>query len=290
MEAFPLPYRELRHGPWTCHIADPRDNPLALGSRFIHGGYIAELSHAGRPLTNRAIDHWDSYYGQGLPEVFDEPLGFAAAQNGEAYMRIGAGQCERTQPGRHGSAPLIKPVHWQLLQHSEQHCSWQCRDHATIGGEAYAYELKRSVSLHDKGLCSVSSLTVTCPWSEPLSWFPHPYFQQLQGDGCRVHVPEHCRVNNQQLGVDTWQGSAEGDAFAVVSGLWGHQRGVVVDLDPACGGGSLDLRLDRPLDKIVLWANQRSFAAEPYWCHAFANGEQAQWTVNYGFSPQTTAL
>ena len=285
MDAFPLPCLTLTHGDWSCLIADPRDNPLALGSRFIHGGYIAQLSLNNRELTNRAISHWDPYYGQGLPEAFDEPLGFAAAANGEAYLRIGSGRCLRMNADRHGQSELHGGVAWTLLEQGSNHCAWRCSDELEIGGERYAYQLERRVVLHDDGLSSASTLTIDCPWSEPLTWFPHTYFKQSRGSGCSVHLPAHCSVNNQQLGSDIWRGEDAAVSFAVVSGLWGSQQGTVVDLDPSSGGGSVDLRLDRPMDKLVLWANERSFAAEPYWSHAWANGETARWTLRYTFSP-----
>lgn len=283
MEAFPLPLITLTKGAWTCDIADPRENPLALGARFIHGGYIAGLCYGERPIVNRAINQWDPYYGQGLPEAFDEPLGFAAAQSGDAFLRIGSGICERTSASRHDKSDLLRGVEWKLSEQGSDYCVWRCSDQLLIGGAAYAYDFERRIILTDDGLISSSSLSTTCPWSEPLTWFPHPYIAQGTGSGCGLHLPEHAFINNQQLGIKTWRGNDTDIEFGVVSGLWGHQSGIAIELDPTCGGGGIDMRLDRPIDKIVCWANQQSFAAEPYWSHAWSNGERAQWTLTYRF-------
>ena len=83
--------------------------------------------------------------------------------------------------------------------------------------------------------------------------FPHPYLRQQSSNGITLQLPEHCAVNNVISEQGSWRGSTESDAFAVVTGFWGQQGGLSLDLDPQLGGGALSMRLDRPIDKLVLW-------------------------------------
>ena len=46
-----LPIITLRHGPWRAEVYDPRADPLSLGARYVHGGYVRALWHGERQLT-----------------------------------------------------------------------------------------------------------------------------------------------------------------------------------------------------------------------------------------------
>lgn len=276
ISCLPVPVLELRDGAWRCAIADPRSDPLALGARFVHGGYIAGWWHHDRPLIGCAIDHWDPYYGMGLPEVFEWSLG--QDYQGDRRLRIGAGSVCHHRPGNDALQTLTGSVSWRLVEQSAQHCRWRCDDSQRIGEHVVGYRLERTVRLQGPTLLSQTELTVRCPWSEPVIWFPHPYLPQADGDGTVVDLPSGATIAGQRAA--RWQPAAEG-GFAVATGVWGYDGPIQIGLDPRLGGGRLTMQLDRPIDKLVLWANHQASAVEPYLARAWAAGETATWSLRY---------
>jgi hypothetical protein len=85
------------------------------------------------------------------------------------------------------------------------------------------------------------------------------------------------------LGPDgLWRfANADGGRLAF-TGFWGAPpTPLEIHLDPARGGGRLDLILDRPLDHLVLWANDRAASIEPKLAKTWLHGETGTWSVTY---------
>ena len=273
----------LARGPWRAAVFDPRSSPAALGARYVHGGYVQSLWHGDRCLTARANDRWDPYVGEGLPEVFELPLGFAAAAEGEPYLRIGAGRLIRTGRGASAGGLPATPVAWEVVDHSAAAVTMACRDAIEQGGKAIGYELVRSVCIEDDGLSSTTRLTLHVPWSHPMGWFAHPFFAQTAGDATGFALPGGAEVlSGLRKDGPLWRLPADGGLGNVV-GLWGSREAIGLALDPALGGGRVELTLDRPLDHLVVYASRRAASPEPQLARAFKDGETASWTLRYRF-------
>ena len=121
----------LRQGPWTIEIADPRPAPLELGARYVHGGYIHGILRDGRRLTGRAKPQWNPIDGEGAPEVFEPDLAFAYAEEGDSYLRIGAGRVEFVSVDVTRAAP-----HHLVADSGVQGGLFRVR--RTAGGDAWA--------------------------------------------------------------------------------------------------------------------------------------------------------
>lgn len=280
-----LPLLTLRHGPWRAEVADPRADPHALGARYVHGGYVAGFWHGDRRLGLRPIAAWNPYVGEGLPEVFELPLGFAACEMGEEFLRLGAGRLRRT--GREAGADglLSTTVAWELAESGDRQQVWRCADAVMIGGKRFGYRLERRLRLDDDGLASTTRLHLDCPWSQPLAWFAHPFIAQADGAGTGLDLAGGEPQKNLQRGADgLWRCPAAG-GFTPVTGLWGRRAILALHLDHRQGGGRLDLDLDKPLDKAVVYATPLAMSVEPYWCRAWQDGEAAEWTLRYRFTP-----
>lgn len=285
-----LPVLVLKCGPWRAEVLDPRADPLRLGARYMHGGYVHALDHDGRRLTGRAKAAWNSFDGEGLPESFELPFAHAACAEGEEYLRLGAGRCIRRGPApRMPDEPLVRGVAWQVLEHGTRVLRMRCRDGIVRDGWEHAYQLERLLVLRGDGLDSRTTLTLRHRWTHPVQWFPHPFWAQDAGDGVGFALPpgaEPRRARSRWLaGVERdasgrWRFPTRG-GLTWVDGLWGGDGAVVCHLPARRGGGALAMTCDRPWNHLVLWASPSAASAEPQLGRIWPDGETAGWTLRY---------
>lgn len=277
-----LPVWTLVAGAWRAEVFDPRPDPLALGPRYCHGGYVRALWYQDRLLTGRPRPDWIPVDGEGLPEEFEVPFGFATALEGEFYMRIGAGRLRRQRRDALDPKRLAAPVQWELLEADERHVRMRCADSLQQDATRHAYELLREVRIHEQGLDSITTLRLDMHWSHPMEWFAHPFFRHSGADRTGFQLPG----NPEILGPMTRDAAGlcrlpPRESLAAAVNLWGESGPVVLHLDPAVGGGQIALQLDRPLDHLVLYCSDRVASPETKLMRAWRDGETATWTLTY---------
>jgi hypothetical protein len=300
-----LPRFVLQRGAHRVEVLDPRPDPTRLGARYVHGGYIFGWQVGGRELTSSPTPFWQNYHGRGLPETFELPVGWAQAAEGDPYLRIGAGQLYKR--GRHldeglAAARLTAVVQWQVTDQSAEHLVMRTQDGLDSEDLRVRYELERLVRVHDDGIESRTTLTFRCGFmaQHPIAWFAHPFFAQTGLAATRLTIPggEHLTLSpmgpwaRQPMasglvdgGADGWRFAQPGRQRATFGNLWGSQAPLTVHLDPALGGGQVAIAVDRPLDHLVVWANDRSFSPEPKLSRMWLDGETASWAIRYRFAP-----
>jgi hypothetical protein len=279
-----LPLILLRRGPWTVEIADPRPDPLALGARYVHGAYIHGILRDGRRLTGRNQPAWNPFDGEGAPEVFEHDLGFAHAEDGDTYLRIGAGRVVRAGGPVRNPRRLDLGLRWEVVDSGEARIAMRTRDAIWRRGVEIAYELTRTVALRDDGIDSTTTLSLRTPWNHPVSWFPHAFWAHRSLDGTGYTLPPGATPTGD-LTRDpdgSWRPrSHRGWALAVVTGVWGHSGAIDCALDPRLGGGTVRMRLDRPWDHAVVWASLHASSAEPQLGRIWPRDDTASWTIAY---------
>ena len=278
-----LPTFALTSGAWRVTVFDPRADGAALGARYVHGGYIAEVFHDGRCLTAAAKPAWDSYNGIGMPETFEESLGLNRAHDGEEFLRIGAGRVRKSdrEPGHR--SPLSATLNWTLTQNSPTALAMEVADGAIIDGKTFSYQLHRTLRLDPSGITSETRLKVRCPWSHTLCWYPHPFFASSACDKTAFHLPApaHLPACHKLSDDGLFRLAPTCPTAIAATGVWGCRQPLNVHLDPAHGGGGIQMDPSYPLDKIVLWASPYVASLEPYWCRAWHDGEDAAWSISY---------
>ncbi len=282
-----LPLLTLDHGPWRVAVVDPRPCPDRLGVRYCHGGWPFAWWRDGRRLTRRCRDVWDPYDGDGLPEVFETGLGRDAVADGEAFLRIGVGRIRREGLGwQQGQGTLVEPASWTVTRDGAAAIHMEAADRLSVGDRRWGWHLRRTVRLHDDGLEVRTWMALTVPWCDPIVWFAHPFIAQSRGDGTRIRLPPGALPpRGFAVDGDGWARRDPARGFGAVTGVWGREATVDLALDPAEGGGRLRIAVDRPLDKLVLFATERACSPEPFWARAWHDGEEAEWTVRYRWLP-----
>jgi len=282
-----LPVIILAHGPWRAEVYDPRPDPLALGARYCHGGYVRALVRDGRQLTGRLTDAWSRFDGEGLPETFENSLGWGAAGTNEEYLRIGAGRLRRqfNNPREWTSLPALCTVlEWTVTAQGADHLSMATADAIGAMGQTYGYRLERHLRLHDQGLDSTTRLTLLAEqWQGHLiSWYAHPFFAQRALGETALGLPPAAQVTGPLAqGADGLWRITEHQGRGVISGLWGERGPLHVHLSPALGGGRLDISLDRPLDHAIAFAAESACSIEPKLVHHLVHHETVDWTISY---------
>jgi len=282
-----LPVITLVHGPWRAEVYDPRPDPLALGARYCHGGYVRALIRDGRQLTGRLTDAWSRFDGEGLPETFENSLGWGPAGTNEEYLRIGAGRLRRqfNNPREWTSLPALCTVlEWAVTAQGPDHLSMTTADSIGAMGQTYGYRLERHLRLHDDGLDSTTRLTLQAEqWQGHLiSWYAHPFFAQRAVSETALGLPAAAHVTGPLAqGADGLWRVTENQGRGVISGLWGERGPLTLHLSPALGGGRLAIGLDRPLDHAIAFAADPACSLEPKLVHHLVHGETVDWTISY---------
>jgi hypothetical protein len=297
MSTVNLPVITLRRGPWQVDLFDPRPRPNLLGARFIHGGYVARAFHDGREITGASDSSWYAYDGCGLPETFESGLAWHLVAPDEEFLRPGAGRLLKRadEPGEmHAhSMPLTATLEWEVEAGAER-ATFRTADTLRRRQQRIGYRLERTIALDAQGLASTTTFTLEAPIARqlplPLTWYAHPFVRQTQAGATAFRLPDEAiRQADPPAPIPVPAGATRGEdglwrvadngrlAFA---GLWGRRAPIAVHLQ---GGGILDLDLDRPLDHLVLWSNDRAASVEPKLAHAWLHGETATWTLRYRF-------
>ena len=297
-----LPTITLQNGAHRVDILDPRADPRALGARYVHGGYIAAWHVGERCMTAGPTRGWMPFGGRGLPETFELPLAWAVADEGDCFMRIGAGQLRKKglNAGEDWSkAPLTSVLHWTVTEQSDEHITMTSGDSAEGLQWVISYTIERTVRVLPDGVESRTTLHLSCPRfvQHPISWFAHPFFAQSALGATSITAPGAELVHTTRNGGGgpgattlarddrgQWRFTA-GNSRATLGGLWGASPELITHLDPTLSGGRVSVQVDRPLDHLVVWANDLVFSPEPKICRLWLDGERASWAIRYRFQP-----
>ncbi len=291
-----LPLITLSRGAWQAELFDPRPDPMALGARFVHGGWVRRLLRDGRDLCGKVDVGWHPFDGFGLPETFESGLAWHLAAVGEEFLRPGAGRLRRTggEAGEdHADARLSTVLEWQI-EVGPDWAIFRTEDSVRLPQRnRIAYQLERRISLQDDGLVSSTtfSLQANAQRYLPLAWYAHPFFAQRSLSSTAYALPAAAKLmpapkffpGMPKMGTAVrgedglWRPEAP-IGRAVFSGLWGSREPTLVHLE---GSGVLEVSLDAPLDHIVLWANESASSLEPKIARTWLHGEQSTWSIRY---------
>ena len=280
-----LPVITLQHGPWRVEMFDPRADTTVLGARYVHGGYMAEVRRGERVISGAATPAWNTYNGIGFPESFPESLGLAVADEGEEFLRIGAGRTRKSGRGNiQVQNPLTRLAQWKVTDTGPAHAVFETQDEMTISGVLFGYQLRRTVRLLDNGLVSRTELTVRNAWDQTLNWYPHPFYVNTRSDRTAFRLPEspvRHLGGDLKLSPDGLLRLGPKGGFGPVTGMWGNRDSIDVFLDSTQGGGGFRMVTDYPADKIMVWGNEYVVSIEPFWTRSWHDGERAAWEIAY---------
>jgi hypothetical protein len=272
-------------------IVDPIADNRLLGSRYCTGGYIFQVKDKARGdlLAGPTFPDgkFNTFDGQGAPEVFLTALNEDTAQVGERVCILGVGLVKRTSSKNpfhvRDNPEVVEFVSWAVDQASDS-ITMRCR-HAF---DKWDISLVRSVSLDCRTLVSRTTLFNNGNAPCPLKWFPHPFFPfPKDHSACRFGFPVSVPDNAGYFLNSHWVLELKTE-YDWKKGLY---QPLTVD-KPAMFSAEqnhpliekISVMCDYVPSFLPVWANIRTFSFEPYLERLVKSGEEFSWKIEYLFS------
>ena len=271
-------------------ILDPIADNNLLGSRYCAGGYIFQVKDRTKGDLLAGPTYPDGRYntfdGQGAPEVFLTALNEDKAKVGEDVVVLGVGVVTRTSP--------ITPFHVRDNPKVKEFAKWDVEQaegkiimRTRQVFDKWDISLFRSVSLDARTIVSKTVLLNSGEAACALQWFPHPFFP-LPKDrivcrfGFPVSIPGNPGyfLNGQGLlelkpGYDWKKGLYQPLVVEKPATFSAEQIHPLV--------GKVSVKCDYIPSFLPVWANERTFSFEPYLEKKVKSGEELSWKIEYSF-------
>ncbi|MDR2578531.1 MAG: hypothetical protein LBC70_06970 [Chitinispirillales bacterium] len=281
----------LRSASLSADILDPLADRGKMGSRYCTGGYIWQVyDRNGRALLSGP--HFPSpdpppFDGQGMPEVFETPLGGDGGPVGGDVCVIGVGIVEKSS--------AIEPFHPRNNQLVTQPCPWKIEHGANWAvmtasqsfGEK-SIRLRREVRLDGSRVASITAVDNIGGTDVNLRWFPHPFFPINASTG--LACGKICRpvILPENAGYDM---GADGMIRMKPNYPWKKGLFQVLEVPPEKliftiphpVTGLVSLQTDYIVARCPIWANSQTFSFEPFIQRVVKPGGGASWAVSINF-------
>ncbi|MEI7834240.1 MAG: hypothetical protein WCJ56_13710 [bacterium] len=270
-------------------ILDPVADVALLGSRYVTGGYIWQITGAdgvellsGPDYPNTAPD---PFLGQGLPEAFETALGATEAAVGGELLVIGVGKVQRATaaPYHPRNSPTVSEfARWDI---TVDDC--QISMQTTQRFKEYMLTISREVMLQDNKLHSVTHVWNVGNSDLPIRWFPHPFFphpadQQFCKFAPAVTLPENpgYALNEGMICGKAGYDWSKGGCFQQL--VVPENTGLTTTfLHPHVG--QIKMTADYPVTELPIWGNHITFSAEPYLNETISPGAMLGWSLGYNW-------
>jgi hypothetical protein len=282
----------LQNAQLSVSILDPIADQARLGSRYCSGGYIYQVSD-GQKGDLLSGPHYpdpepNTFDGQGAPDMFFTPLMTGPVAMGDQAACIGVGLVRRTslqEPFDVRYNPVVSEhVVWDVQQ-GENSITMSTR-HAF---HDWAYALTRFVRLDGRRVYSRTAIRGEGVADLPVRWFAHPFWP-LTADNtlCRFSAPLGLPENpGYAYNADGWlcrkpeYDWARGGHFQPLE-LPEAQPGLTItEQHPKLG--VVTARTDFWPGFMPVWGNTKTFSFEPYFIRSLAQGQAAEWSIEYEF-------
>ncbi len=274
----------------SLDLIDPRDaqDQAKLGSRYCAGGYIWQVyDGGGQPLLSGP--HYPAaappvFDGQGMPDMFETPLGGEDCAIGGQVCVIGVGLVEKSSG--------IVPFHPRNNPRVTQFCPWEVDNGGSWAAMTAAQSfgdrsitLRREVRIDGGRVTSISAVANIGKDNVGLRWFVHPFFPINNDFSCGKINPAASMPDN--AGYEMRGGTVFMKAgYPWIKGLFHVLCVPLAKLRfdvPHPVVGSVCLETDYDVVRCAVWGNSRTFSFEPFMQRALAPGEETSWRVYADF-------
>jgi hypothetical protein len=287
------PRHTLSNGLLTAVVALPDDTRgFYRGMRFERAGIVTSLQYQGHEFFTRNFDSatrnpviHDHVAGQA--EEFAEPLGYAEAATGEAFLKIGVGLLRK---------PFYPIYAFRVPYAPVKILPWRCtlaRDRAEFTQEAtlgvFGYRYRKTIRLAKNKATLTVNYELTNTGTKPIvtSQYAHNFiaFDESPSSGCRLYpgfsvlnpaLPDGIKAAEDYLSV-----AALPSPQCFRLNLPPRQQNSPAKiLDPAKGMG-LELHGDFRPDIFQLFISRHFVCPEMFVVLNLKPGEVATWTRSY---------
>ncbi|WP_339925159.1 hypothetical protein [uncultured Cyclobacterium sp.] len=301
------PQTEISNGIITANLYLPdHENGYYRASRFDWSGVISSLEYKGHNYFGQWFDNYDPMTNDAIMGPVEDfsPLGYDDAEEGGVFVKIGIGALKKIKEEKYRFShtyELVNGGEWKVKTHKNR-VEFQ---HELIDADGYAYQYAKIVELvKDKPLLEIRhKLKNTGKKAIKTSVYNHNFFvidQELTGPNIETNFPYDIQLDNSEdkkvvnfdsLGIVSDRTISFSRYFkkgenVYTSGIMGF-RDLPEDyqfsvINTKTGAG-VKIKGDKALEKIVYWANPRTYCPEPYIRFELAPGESVAWKYDYRF-------
>ncbi len=286
------------------HLPDP-NNGYYRGTRFDWSGAIFSLTFEGHEYFGEWQQSDDPYLHDritGPVEEYRPPnergLGFAQAEPGGRFLRVGVGVCEKpaneSEYDWRKSYKVVDPGSWTI----QQGANWiefihQVREPKS--GYAYRYIKRLTLTPGEPRLVIDHTLENTGTQPIATSVYNHNFFVidgRTTGPEFTVEFPYEIELDRDMKGYASAKGKnlvyskelPEGESIiALLNGFGPTAADNAFEIVNTHSGAGVRMSTDKPLEKMQFWSPSTTLCPEPYIALRIAPGQADRWTIHYEF-------
>jgi hypothetical protein len=293
-----FPNAEISNDQITMKLLLPDPEKGAYrATRFDWSGVVASLQYKGHEY----FGYWKKTHDpqvhedlSGPVESYNHPgLGYAEAEAGEGFIRIGVGILEK---------PDEKEYRWSDTYKIVDHGKWSVKKgkdwiefrHKIKSDFGYAYIYKKRIKLKqdEPGFVMIHSLKNRGVKAIRTDQYNHNFFMidgKPSGPGIEIHFPFNCTT------IDDLKGLMKLDEEVLSftkhlknNSIWMELTGYGPDVDDHAvsmvnrnSGAGVRFKVDKPLHRMVFWACETTYCPENFILLNVEPGEEEKWISNY---------
>jgi hypothetical protein len=283
----------------TLHLPNPQTG-YYRGTRFDWSGAVSSLTWNGHEYFGQWFERYEPTIHDaimGPVEEFltgDAALGYAEAEPGGTFIRIGAGVLrKKVEPAfqRFQTYEIVDHGKWTTNR-------WKDRIefvHELGDGKGYAYHYRKTLRLKGDTLVIDHALENTGTKPIATSVYNHNFFtldRRVTGPDVVVRFPFKPRadrplgagaeIRDREL-VFTRELGPKENAFAELSGFGPVAGHYGFEMENRATGAGVRVTGDRPLTKVIFWSAIKTACPEPYIDASVQPGRTATWQITYTF-------
>ena len=277
------------------YLPDP-EKGLYRATRFDWSGVIGSVKYKGHEYFGYWKDTHDPLYHEDLTgpvEGLVEPaLGYAEANPGEGFIRIGVGILEKEDEPEYEMFATYKIMdygEWKVDSGKD----WITFIHKIETDFGYGYIYKKTIKLKENGFLIKHQLQNTGEKTIETDQFNHNFFMidgDRSGTAFQLSFPfaisseddmkGYLKIDNKDLNFikDIEDGN---HVFLVLQGYGSNVAEHHVTVKNRKTGAGVTFAVDKPLHRMVFWACATTLSPENFIWISVEPGEEECWTSEY---------
>ena len=301
------PQTEISNGIITANLYLPdHENGYYRASRFDWSGVISSLEYKDHNYFGQWFEKYDPLINDAIMGPVEEftPLGYEEAEEGGVFVKIGVGSLRKIKEENYRFShtyALVDGGNWKAKVHKNR----VEFIHELLDADGFAYHYTKVVQLvKGKPILELKHrLKNTGKKPIATSVYNHNFFvidQEPTGPNIKTTFPYDIYLDNGDNKIVPGFGSLATISDRTISFNRYFNKGENVYSSGIQGfsdlpedyqfsvvntktGAGVKIKGDKALEKIVYWANARTYCAEPYIRLNLEPGETIQWKYDYIF-------
>ena len=266
--------------------------------RFDWSGVISSLTYDGHEYFGQWFQKYSPLINDAIMGPVEEftPLKYSETKAGDTFLKIGVGMLVKADDSRYAFSKNYKIDNngvWKTKEKSDQ-----VQFAHKLQDPKYSYEYKKTVRLvkGKPGMVLIHTIKNTGKTLIETDVYDHNFFtidKSPTGPDLRVLFAfnpggkftgaDITQFNGNQLTLKRELNKGENIHCAGLTGFSDRTEDYDIRIENIKTGAGVRITCDKPLSKMVLWANPYTLCPEPYISIKVEPGKEFSWNINYEF-------